>query len=239
VRVAIVSDIHGNLTAFDAVLADLRRASPDLILHGGDLANGGSSPVEIVDRMRDLNWPGVMGNADEAMSRPESLTEFAAQAPALHHLFQAVEEMSAWSRAALGADRIAWLSRLPRVHLESPLALVHAHPDDVWRAPALQAPDADLESVYAPLRQPMVVYGHIHTPFVRSVSGMTIVNSGSAGLPYDGDPRACYILIEDGAVTIRRVEYDVDREIAALRASGCPHSEWVVRMLKSAGPVML
>lgn len=61
-RIAIVSDIHGNLTALEAVLADLRQTSPDLILHGGDLADSGSSPVEIVDRIRDLGWQGVVGN---------------------------------------------------------------------------------------------------------------------------------------------------------------------------------
>ena len=64
VRIAIVSDIHGNRTAFEAVLADLRQTSPDLIFHGGDLADGGASPVEIVDQIRDLGWRGVVGNTD-------------------------------------------------------------------------------------------------------------------------------------------------------------------------------
>ena len=66
-RIAIVSDIHGNRTAFEAVLGDLRQTSPDLILHGGDLADGGASPVEIVDRIRDLGWQGVVGNTDEML----------------------------------------------------------------------------------------------------------------------------------------------------------------------------
>jgi len=63
-RIAVVSDIHGNLTALEAVLADLEQTSPDLALHGGDLADGGSSPIEVVDRIRDLGWQGVMGNTD-------------------------------------------------------------------------------------------------------------------------------------------------------------------------------
>ena len=78
-RIAIVSDIHGNRSAFEAVLADLRQTAPDLILHGGDLSHGGSSPAEIVDRIRDLGWQGVMGNTDEMLFSPESLTEFARQ----------------------------------------------------------------------------------------------------------------------------------------------------------------
>src|SRR6266436_342613 len=93
-RIAIVSDIHGNRTAFEAVLADLRETSPDLILHGGDLADGGASPVEIVDRIRDLGWQGVVGNTDEMLFRPESLTEFAEQSPNLKSLFAVVEEMA-------------------------------------------------------------------------------------------------------------------------------------------------
>ena len=70
-RIAIVSDIHDNLTAFEAVLADLGKTSPDLVLHGGDLVSGGSSPAEVVDRVRDLRWTGVFGNSDEAITRPE------------------------------------------------------------------------------------------------------------------------------------------------------------------------
>jgi 3',5'-cyclic AMP phosphodiesterase CpdA len=82
-RIAIVSDIHGNRTAFEAVLADLRQTAPDLILHGGDLADNGSSPVEIVDRIRTLGWQGVVGNTDEMLFDPESLARFAAPLPVL------------------------------------------------------------------------------------------------------------------------------------------------------------
>lgn len=81
-RVAILSDIHGNLSAFEAVLADIHQVAPDLVLHGGDLADGGSGPIEIIDRIRDLGWQGVMGNGDEMLCRPESLEDFAAQSSA-------------------------------------------------------------------------------------------------------------------------------------------------------------
>src|SRR5215510_154548 len=101
-RIAIVSDIHGNRTAFEAVLEDLRQTSPDLILHGGDLADGGSSPVEIVDRIRDLGWPGVIGNTDEMLAMPETLEEFASRAPHLESIWGAVREMAAAARIALG-----------------------------------------------------------------------------------------------------------------------------------------
>jgi predicted phosphodiesterase len=235
-RIAIVSDIHGNLTAFEAVLADLRETSPDLILHGGDLSHGGSSPAEIVDRIRDLSWPGVLGNTDEMLFRPESLTEFAAGKPALQSLFHMIGEMAAAERDALGENRLAWLRGLPRARVQGPMALVHASPDSLWRAPAPEAGDAELELVYRPLGQPVAVYGHIHRSYIRDMNGLVVVNTGSVSLSYDGDPRAAYLLLDDSRPRIRRVEYDVEKEIRALLQNEAAHADWVAKMLRTAAP---
>src|SRR5216683_2628121 len=189
-RIAIVSDIHGNRTAFEAVLADLRQTSPDLILHGGDLPHGGASPAETVDRIRDLGWQGVVGNTDEMLFRPESLQEFANQSPKLQPLFAAIEEMAVAAREALGEERLAWLRGLPRVQIHGPMALVHASPESLWRAPMPEASDTELESVYGPLSRPIAIYAHIHRSYIRSyirsVSGMIVANTGSVSLSYDG-----------------------------------------------------
>src|SRR3984957_11768314 len=104
-RMAIVSDIHGNRTAFEAVLADLKQTSPDLILHGGDLADSGASPAEIVDRIRELGWDGVVGNTDEMLFAPESLQEFASQSPNLKSLFAAIQDMALATCEMLGEAR--------------------------------------------------------------------------------------------------------------------------------------
>jgi predicted phosphodiesterase len=237
-RIAIVSDIHGNRTAFEAVLEDLRQTSPDLILHGGDLAHGGTSPPDIVDQIRDLGWEGVVGNVDEMLFSPGSLTDFANQAPHLKPLFAVIEEMAAAAREALGEDRLAWLSGLPRTRIQGPIALVHASPASTWLSPAHTASDAELEPVYGPLGQPIAIYGHIHVPFIRNVSGTIVANSGSVGLPYDGDRRAAYLLLDESTPIIRRVEYDVDREIEALSGCGIPHAGWIAKMLDSASPQM-
>ena len=237
-RIAIVSDIHGNLSAFEAVLTDLRQTSPDLILHGGDLPHGGSSPAEIVDRIRDLGWPGVLGNTDEMLFRPESLQEFASKSPNLRPLWDAITEMAAATCEALGDERIAWLRDLPRVQIRDPMALVHASPESTWRSPGHTASDAELESVYSPLGQPIAIYGHIHHSYIRSVSGMIVANTGSVSLSYDGDARAAYLLLDDSKPEIRRVEYDVDREIKAVLGSRFPHADWVAKMLASASPQM-
>jgi putative phosphoesterase len=230
-RIAIVSDIHGNRTAFEAVLEDLRQTSPDLILHGGDLADSGSSPAEIVDLVRDLGWPGVVGNTDEMLFRPESLTEFAAQIPAMQPLVPVIEEMAAATREALGDERLAWLRNLPRSRIQAPVALVHASPETAWRAPMPAAIDSELQSVYWSLGQPVVAYGHIHRPYIRQIAGQIIVNTGSVSLSHDGDRRAAYLLLDDSNPQIRRVEYDVDREAQALSRCGLPHAGWIARIL--------
>jgi predicted phosphodiesterase len=230
-RIAIVSDIHDNLTAFEAVLDDLKETSPDLILHGGDLVGSGSSPVEIVDRIRDLGWQGVVGNTDEMLFRPQSLTEFASQSPQMQPLWTVIEEMAAWTREALGEERLAWLRGLPRMQVRGPIGLVHASPESPWRSPGTEASDAELESVYAPLKQPIVVYGHIHTGYIRNIPKMLVANTGSVSLSYDGDPRASYLLLDESKPTIRRVEYDVDKEIRALSSCGLPYADWVAKML--------
>lgn len=237
-RTAIVSDIHGNLTAFEAVLADLRETAPDLVLHGGDLGDNGSSPCEVLDQIRDLGWQGVVGNTDEMLFDRESLTRFAAGLPQLKSMWDAIEEMAADVRERIGEDRLKWLRALPREQMREHFALVHARPDTAWRAPMDSAADSDLQSAYGPLGRPVVVYGHIHRPYVRRISGVVVANSGSVGLPHDGDRRASYLLLDDGEPSIRRVEYDVDRELKALRSSGRPHAEWVARILESAGPQM-
>jgi putative phosphoesterase len=240
-RIAVVSDIHGNLSAFEAVLADLRETSPDLIFHGGDLADSGASPLEIVDHIRDLGWPGVAGNTDEMLFRPESLEEFASQSSAPPALWSAIREMAAASRALLGEERIAWLRDLPRSQIQSQFALVHASLESLWRAPTAEATDAELASAYAALDRPIVVYGHIHRPFVRILSNAQsadrlVVNSGSVGLPYNGDRRASYVLLDELTPIIRRVEYDMEKELRALSSAGLPHSDWIVKTLRAASP---
>jgi predicted phosphodiesterase len=100
------------------------------------------------------------------------------------------------------------------------------------------AESAELESTYGSLGQPIVVFGHIHHSFVRRAGRLTVINTGSVSQSFDGDPRASYLLIDEGVPAIRRVEYDVEREIRAVVASGLPSADWIARTLRAAGPVM-
>ena len=217
-KVAIVSDFHGNLVALEAVLADLDQAKPDLIAHGGDLAFNGPRPVECVDRIRELGWPGVVGNMDRALENPTG-------------------RRVTWASRQLGPERNAWLQSLPMEwRQEDQIALVHAVPGDLWRAIFPEADDAELRAVYGPLGARIAVYCHIHRPYVRAFGDLTVANSGSVGLPFDGDPRASYLVIEDGRVENRRVDYDIEKAVADVMGSGLPEAEAVATMYRTGRP---
>ena len=230
-RVAIVSDVHGNRRAFEAVLADLRQAAPDLVLHGGDLAYGGAHPAEIIDQVRSLGWAGVRGNTDEMLWAPKSLTEFAAKAPKIAPLLARIQEMIPPTVASLGEERLRWLEAFPYEYSGEGFCLVHASPNDLWRAPMPNASDEELQSTYASLGARIVVYGHIHCSYVRRLRGMTVANAGSVSQSYDGDRRASYLVIDGENIEIRRVEYDVESEAEDVLHSGLPHAEWLARIL--------
>jgi putative phosphoesterase len=219
-RIAIVSDVHGNLIALEAVLDDLERQRPDLVVHGGDLAFNGPRPAECVERIRQLGWPGVRGNMDEA------LTTHRGRHPSID-----------WTREQLGEEPNRWLQDLAlEWRHDEELALVHAVPGDLWKAVARDADDAQLRAVYGPLGARLAVYGHIHKPYVRDLGDLTVANTGSVGLPFDGDPRASYLLVSEGRPEIRRVAYDVERAVREVEASGHPDAPTVAGIYRSATP---
>jgi putative phosphoesterase len=222
-RLAIVSDIHGNLTALEAVIADVEDRRPDLVVHGGDLALVGCQPAEVIDRVRELGWPGIVGNTDELLWRPEEHAVQRRQAPKLHDLLRVVfEDYAPATLELIGPERLEWLRALPAERREGDLTLVHASPGDLWRAPPPDAEDSELLSTYGPCGTGIVVYGHIHRPYVRRVGELVVANSGSVGMPFDGDPRASYVFLDGGELQVVRVEYDVEREVSLLLSSGYP-----------------
>ena len=230
-RVAVISDIHGNRRAFQAVLADLRQVAPDFVVHGGDLAVGGAYPAEIIDEVRALGWPGVRGNTDEMLWAPEHLTEYAAAQPTLAPILQMVQDTIPPTLSNIGEERLRWLEGLPSQHRGENFSLVHASPGDLWRAPMPNASDDELQKTYAGLGAQIVVYGHIHCPYIRRLPQMTVVNSGSVSQSYDGDRRASYLLMDGESLSIRRVEYDVESEAKDLLRSKLPHAGWTARIL--------
>ena len=242
-RIAIISDVHGNLTALDAVLADLRQQKPDVIYHGGDLPYGGSNPAEVIDCIVHEGWQGVLGNTDEMLWDTSARIALEASAPQLKPLFKVLfDSCGPATTQMIGPSRLAWLRALPtELRFEDlrheNLALMHASPGKLWRAPMDTAGDTELENAYKQLNAEIVVYCHIHRPFVRRIGSMTVCNTGSVGSPYDGDPRASYLLIDDGRPVICRVAYDVEKEVGRLLASKYPYKEWIAEMRRKGSYV--
>jgi putative phosphoesterase len=230
-RLAVISDVHGNLTALEAVVADLKRVAPDQVIFGGDLVANGPRPADVIDLIRDRGWPSVLGNTDEMLWRPELLQQLldgSPRGPLLEVLFR---HISPFVVDLVGKDRLEWLKQLQPTWSNGLLSVVHAGPGDLWRAPRPDASDTELVTAYSSLATPVVVYGHIHRPFVRALEGLTVANSGSVSLSYDGDPRAAYAVVEDGRVTIRRVDYDPAEEVRLLRERTYPYAEWLSSIL--------
>jgi predicted phosphodiesterase len=233
-RLAIVSDIHGNLTALDAVIADLEGRGVDAVVHGGDLALAGCRGAEVIDRIRELGWAGIVGNTDELLWKPDDQDVQLRQAPRLGDLLRLLfVEYAPATREALGDERVTWLRGLPHAYSVGETDLVHASPGDLWRAPLPDCDASELATTYDLLDGAIRVYGHIHRPFVRKLDRFTVANCGSVGSPFDGDPRASYLLVDAGVAKVIRVEYDIEREVRALEHSSYPDSRRIAEMRRS------
>ncbi len=207
---ALLYDVHGNLAALDAVLDDARRQGVDDWLIGGDVSAFGPWPEATVSRLRTLDgarW--IRGNHERWAVEDD-------QVPANRFAQDGV----AATREALGPAIVAELYALPRWQPLPTGEAWHASPrsDVAGLLPDPQAQDADLLEGRTP---DLLVVGHTHLPMQRTIArpdgGTTrVVNPGSVGLPFDGDPRAAYgILHDDGRVEARRVAYDVDAAVVA------------------------
>ena len=182
-RLAVLSDIHENLTALEAVLADLKSVAPDVVVHGGGLVANGARPAEIVDAIRDIGWPGVCGNTDEMLWRPELLTELELKAPSKHGLRRVLfHDVAPVTRELLGKERISWLRGLPMRWSGHDLTVLHASPDNLWRAPLADAPDSELLEVYGGLESEAVVYGHITAPSFANSDAQPSLTAGAWAL---------------------------------------------------------
>ena len=230
-RVAVVSDVHGSLVALEAVIADLRGTAPDVVVHGGDLVVNGPKPNDVVAVIRELGWAGVVGNTDEMLWKLDDLDDKLSQMPRLAPLLTTMYEHTAPAALErLSTDNLGWLKQLPADLDIDGTVILHASPNNLWRAPAPDASDEELASTYEALQGRVVIYGHIHRPFVRKLENTFIANSGSVGLTWDGDPRASYLIVDDGVPEVVRVEYDVEKEVAPLSTERFPYSEWLAEM---------
>jgi diadenosine tetraphosphatase ApaH/serine/threonine PP2A family protein phosphatase len=230
VRVAVLSDIHANLVALEAVLADA--GDVDAVWHLGDVVGYGPEPDAVVERLEAIGAIGVTGNHDRAATGGSEIDWFNPDAKAA----------AAWTRGRIAGRTAEWLGALPERRVERDYLLVHGSPlDPIWEY-ILSPAEAKANLVALPGR--FGLYGHTHLPMLWAERGgrvrglepgrtgtaafadaqHALVNPGSVGQPRDGDPRACWLELDPETATgiWHRVAYDVAAVQAAMREVGLP-----------------
>lgn len=235
-RYALISDIHANLPALEAVLADIdARSDVAGIYHLGDLVGYAPWPNEVVALLRERAIPGIAGNYDSTVATDYKHCGCKYEDPVQEQLSHVSYE---WTRAHVSAETKGWLGTLPfRLdlrprggHLSGPkLVLVHGNPilnTVYWTADRDDAFCMNLAAAAGAKAHDVIAFGHTHVPWSRTIEDITFVNTGSVGRPKDADWRAGYVLLEleDTAPAIEfvRVEYDLERATQAIRASDLP-----------------
>lgn len=207
----VLYDVHGNLPALDAVLEDARGAGADRWLLGGDYALFGGWPAETVERLRSLEraiW--IRGNGERWTADPDAAPDN-----------EVVPGAVSAARAALGEELVRDLAALPfEAGLDDGALAVHGSPVSDVRS-FLPSPSDDEDELLEGVEAWRLIFGHTHLPFLREAGPVELLNPGSVGMPFDGDPRAAYALVgPDGRVEHRRVAYDHVASAERVRSLG-------------------
>lgn len=229
-RIAVLSDVHGNAVALEAVRKAIKAAKADTVLVAGDLCLNGPDPAAAVDGIRELEAAGalvVQGNTDIAVADFDYAAAFPWLTDGVPDTFRAAAE---WAHDALGDDRLDWLRRLPaerRLWIDDTLILVcHGSPGSQTSGFDEHLDPAVVIERIARTDARVICCGHTHQPEVRDFGWKQIVNDGSAGYVFDGDPTASWALVEiDGEevkAEIRRTEFDALSVANAISARGLP-----------------
>lgn len=250
-RIAVLSDIHGNLRALEAVLADLDvQGAPDALWVLGDLAVFFPWPAETLARLRALpNVSFLRGNTDRFIAtgvRPELPVRSEAEWARMGMALGVRDGNFQWTVERLPYADYQFLAALPQeLEMDVPgygrVVAVHAAPGDDEARLFPNTPDEGVRPYLAGLDARLLLGGHTHFPNDRMVDGLRLVNDGSAGLPFDGDSRPSYVLLDFAAgecfVTFRRVAYDVEVVAAELERAGHPMRQWLVHILRTGSPM--
>jgi putative phosphoesterase len=216
-KVAVIADVHGNSVALSAVLAELERERPDLIVSCGDLT-WGPLPEETYDLARGLNARFVRGNAERAVLENVSETE-REQWMQAHHSDEMREFLASFEEQVV-------------VDVEGlgPVRFCHGSPRTDEECVTPETPEQRVREFSAGVDERVIVTAHTHIQFDREVAGIRSVNAGSVGLPYEGKPGAFWALLGPD-VELRRTEYDLDETLKRYRASGQPGVEQIVELM--------
>ena len=226
-RLAIFSDVHANLPALEAVLADIAAAGVERRYVLGDLVGYAPWPNEVLERLQAERIPIVVGSFDDGAGFGRDECSCAYTNPIENELG---DRGFAWTKAQTTDANKAWLRTLePQIRFETDghrVLLVHGSPRRINEYLYEDKPDATFARIAAGTDADVIACGHTHRPYDKTVSGTRFVNAGSAGKPRDRDPRACWALLETAPgvvhLELRRVEYDVETAARAIEASELP-----------------
>ncbi len=235
-KLAFISDIHGNAIALDAVLKDIEHKEIDKIYVLGDLCYRGPEPKRSLDLVRSLDTDVIKGNADEWVVRGVQNGEVPEQ------VFEMMNEERDWTYSRLNSDSINYLSQLPtELNLEFSNFKIHAfHATPLSLFDVVQPHEHDdlIEEKLMNRDAGLYIYGHIHKPYVRNINGKCIVNTGSVGLPFDGLNMASYVVVDvdkgSFQVSIVRVKYNEHDVIGQFRESDYPNKNMMENILANA-----
>jgi putative phosphoesterase len=237
VRLAVISDIHGNLHALQAVWADLQTQVPDAVMCLGDLVGYGAFPNEVIDFVRQHDVPVLMGNYDDGVGFDRDDCGCVYKDPvddARGH------QSLLWTREHVTPERKAYLRGLPfdrrEIYDGRQVLFVHGSPRKINEYLYEDRPESVFLNVARVANANILSFGHTHLPYQKQVERTLFVNAGSVGKPKDGDPRAGYVVADMGAqldIRLRRVEYDVAAAAQAVRQSGLP--EHLADLLETGG----
>ncbi len=217
-RIAVISDIHGNVPALEAVLDDLAGQAVDEVLVGGDLVGRGPEGSKVVKRVRELGFPAIGGNHEDYL-----LTFRRGEIP--DHWHEAEEwAASRWMAAELDDNDAAYLEALPFDLSRPGMRLVHGTPRSNREGIGPWTREDEIAGFFAAVPEGVLACAHTHRPLVHELDGGMVVNVGAVGMPFNGDHRAQYaIFTGDGdgwKVELRRVDYDLERIFAVYEDSG-------------------
>jgi putative phosphoesterase len=233
-HVAAIYDVHGNLPALEAVLADLGSVNPDLVVLGGDVV-AGPMPAEVLDRLAALGERicFVRGNADREVVAAYHDRLYADAID----VADPAERVAAYAASKIGRghrDLLASFAERLVVEVEGvgQVLFCHGSPRSDEEIITVATTEGRLRGILAGVDQDLVVCGHTHAQFDRRVGDKRVVNAGSVGMPYQGKPvGAFWLLLGTGGVSLRRSDYDLDRAVGRIRATGYPDAEDMAEIL--------
>ncbi len=210
-RVAALCDVHGNLPALEAVVAEVASLDVDRIVCGGDVV-AGPFPAECLARLRQLGAAFVRGNADRESPRaPAGTWE--------------------WISSRLDEEALRFLAGLPQTFALKGVLYCHGSPRDDDEILTRVSPDERFRAALEGVQERIVVGGHTHVQFERTIDGIRFVNAGSVGIPYEGRRGAFWALLDGEDVDLRQTPYAVDAAAIAIRASGYPGADQIAGWL--------